>query len=464
MKLINLKNILGINLLLLRRTFRVITAFAGITPKRLLTIILILLLPFRAEAIIIIRDSEIESIIKDAINPIAKVANIGNIGIILIQNEEINAFTGGGNEIFVHSGLISQFPDIEVFKGVMAHEMGHIIGHHNSRQMQNLANQSKIAMTSIAIGLAAGVASSDPTVMVAGTIAGMDMVEKSMLRYSRTYESSADQAAFKLLEKSGNSAIGLQKLLHHFQSENRGIGMNKYLMTHPLFNERLDAVAGFLQTSRYKNSTSAASLQKRFERASYKLLAFTTSQPKLILSKTSLIKNPELRLYVEAICHLRLTDFKHSIETIDRLIAINPNDPYYNELKGQILFEFGKKESIGYFEKAVNLVPNDSLMRMNAAIVAWNIYRNQPEKLSKYLNYIKIIQQKEPESITPYYYLSMYYGALKNETFSRLYLAIYYDKQDHPQAKTLARSAVAGLKPETPEWYWAKDIIEREVE
>jgi predicted Zn-dependent protease len=98
----------------------------------------------------------------------------------------------------------------------------------------------------VALGIASAVASANPEAIAAGAIGGMDMAEKTLLKYSRTYESSADQAAFKLLEKSGNSAVGLQKLLQYFMVENRAYDIDKYLLTHPISNERLSTVNQFL--------------------------------------------------------------------------------------------------------------------------------------------------------------------------------------------------------------------------
>ncbi len=422
-----------------------------------------LLTSFSAAAEMIVRDSEVESVIFDTINPVAQAASIGKINIILLQNDEVNAFTPGGNEVFIHTGLITHFPDPDVLRGVVAHEIGHIMGHHNSRQMENVSNQSKLSLASLAIGLGAAMASGDPRALLAGGLGGLDVAEKSLLKYSRTYESSADQAAFKLLEKSGNSALGLQKLMQHFLSETRSNNANKYLLTHPLSSERLETVNNFLLSSHYKTSTNSNILKRRFERIAYKLFAFTNPSPEAVLQKISGLKDQELALYTKAICYMRLGNQQKSIEAVDGLLKTHADDPYYNELKGQILFEFGKKESIGYFVTASNLVPNDALMKLNVAVVALNVYRDRPAELAKFIHYLKFVQQKEPESLAAYYYLSIYYETMSNPPLAQIYLALYYDKQENKMGRPLAKSALKALKAETPEWYWAKDIIEKDL-
>lgn len=434
-----------------------------INLKNILAISLFILVSCNAKAESVIRDSEIEAVIKEAVDPISRAADRRGLKVILLQNNEINAFTTGANEIFVNSGLIANFPDPDVFKGVMAHEMGHILGHHVARRSGDIANLQKKALAGVALGVVGAIASGNPEVLAAGAIGSSDMASKSFFKYSRTYESSADQAAYKLLEDSGNSAIGMKKLFEYFLAESRGKNMDPYLLTHPVSSERLYSTNSFIEGSKYKNSTSSASLKHKFERVSYKLLAFTHSQPELILSKLSLIDDPDIKLYVKAICNMRLSKYEESIAAIDALLVKSPTDPYYNELKGEILFSFGKKEAISYFEKASSLVPNDALMKFNTAIVALNVYRyDNKAKLAAYIPHIKSMKIAEPDTLLPHYYLAQYYELLDKDHLSKLYLAIFYDRQDIKDAKRFAKAALPGLKQESPEYYWAMDIIDRE--
>lgn len=434
-----------------------------INLKNILAISLIILLPFISKAEGIIRDSEIEQVIKETLDPIIQKSHIKHLRIILLDNPEINAFTSGGKEIYVNSGLIANMPDPDVFKGVMAHEIGHIQGHHVARQLVNLDNLHKKSLGTLALGLIGAIAANDPQILAVSALGTGDLTEKSFLKYSRTYEASADQAAYKLLEESGNSAIGMKTLFEFFMHESSGKKFNKYLLSHPISGERLKNTENFIAQSKYKKSTSSAKLQKKFKRISAKLLAFTHTEPELLLQKSASIQDNEIKQYLKAICNMRLGKYADSIKATNYLLSKNPQDPYYNELKGEILLSFGRKESLEYFDKAVSLVPNDNLMKMNLAIVALNVYRNDPKSnLEKYIPYIKSMQLKEPGALAPYYYLAQYYGLLSEPSLSKLYLAIYYDKQDMREAKRFAKASIKGLKVDTPEYYWAKDIIDRE--
>ena len=431
---------------------------------KLIIIITTLLYVTKSYAETMVRDSEMENIIIEAINPIVKVSGAtGKINLYFIQSPAINAFTPGSNDIYLYTGLIARFHDVDMIKGVVAHELGHIVGHHNSRMTSNVETQQKAGLAGIAIGLAGAIASGNPNALIAGAIGGSDYATTNILKYSRTFESSADQAAFQSLEKSGNSAIGMKEMFDFFIKEQRGGHPDPYSLTHPLSMERMNALNNFMANSKYKHSTSSQSLEARYERMSYKIFAFTETTEEALL-EASKVKNKSIALYMQAVAYMRMGNMKAALAAIDPLVINAPNDPYYNELKGQILFEFGKPESLEYFIKASNLIPNDALLKMNVAIVALNVYQKNPEKLKTFIPYLKFVQDKDSKSPTPYYYLSLYYEALGQEGLRQIYLALYYDKQGDKQAKILAKSAMRILPKDTPEWYWAQDIVEREKE
>jgi len=414
------------------------------------------------QATTMVRDSEMENVIIEAISPIVKASGAsGKINLLFIQDPQINAFTPGGNDIYLNTGLISKFHDVDMVKCVVAHELGHIIGHHASRLTSDMENQQKAALGGVAIGLAAALASSNLDALMAGAIGGSDYATTNILKYSRAFESSADQSAFQSLEKSGNSAVGMKELFNYFIKEQRGGTSDPYSLTHPLSTERMASLNNFLSRSKYKHSTSSKSLEARYERMSYKIFAFTET-PEVALMEAKRVKNNAIALYMKAVAYMKLGNMNEALLAINILLKSAPKDPYYNELKGQILFESGKPEALGFFVKASSLLPHDALMKMNVAVVALNVHQKNPNTLQGFIPYLKFVQTKEPASVTPYYYLSLYYEAMGREDLRQVYLALYYDKQGDPKGKTLAKSALRILTKDTPEWYWAQDIVERE--
>ena len=72
--------------------------------------------------------------------------------------------------------------------------------------------------------------------------------------------------------------------------------------------------------------------------------------------------------YARTIALYRLPDLPAALEGIDALIAEYPDDPYFHELKGQMLFENGHiEEAIAPYRKAVELRPDAPLLRVGLA-------------------------------------------------------------------------------------------------
>lgn len=412
-------------------------------------------MPLQSMATSIIRDSEIENAINKVIAPLIKVSGIRNLKMHILSDNTINAFTGGGNEIFVNSGLISTFPDADLFRGVIAHEMGHVMGHHVLRQIDNIENQQIVAASAMAIGLAGALAGS-PEVAIGAMAAGMNYADSTILQSSRVFESSADQAALKLLEKSGNTSIGLLKLLTYLENNSNNLFTNPYEMTHPLSTDRINTVSSFVVTSKFKTSQTSPKTMHDFTRAAFKLYAFTTPLKASIRHSGS----EEIDNYVMAIIAMRQGKLAEAINHIDKLLASKPEDPYYHELKGQTLFAFGKKESLASYQKAIELLPLDALLKISRAAVILNIDGKNQAHFTQIINDLKFAQRKEPDNIMPYYFLSIVYDKLGDSALSSLNHAIFFFKQGNlKDAKMMARIAVKYLPQGTPDWYKANDII-----
>lgn len=407
----------------------------------------------------IIKDSEIDETIDLIAKPLFKAARLNNTKVYIIKDDSLNAFTDG-TDIYINSGMISQFNDIDVIRGVIAHETGHIVGKHMTRKDENIANYSKTSLSTMALGLAIAMSSGNADLLTPISLGGAHFAERSFLAYSRTFESSADQTALKLLEQNKYSSCGMIQFFDYMNRQHNNNLINPYDQTHPTSRERLAVLKNFYQHAKYSNAANSPQLKYRFARVQAKLLAFTVTDPNRLLKMIDPKLDAEINDYIKAICYFRIGDLDKSLHHINTLIKLLPRDPYYHELKGQILFEFGKEEALSSYITALNIRPNDMLIKFSKAIIGITIYINQPQKMDEYCKDLSLIIKDEPDNLTARYYLSIYYERSGKKAEGLLQSATIALKSSNiKRAKNMARAAIKDFAPDTPNWYKANDII-----
>src|ERR1700688_932944 len=110
-----------------------------------------------AQALPIIRDAEIEQLLRDYTQPILRVAGLGqrNIRAVIINDRGFNAFVSDAKRIFVNAGALMDAETPNQIIGVLAHETGHIAGGHLSKLRAELANAQTASILAMLLGLGA---------------------------------------------------------------------------------------------------------------------------------------------------------------------------------------------------------------------------------------------------------------------------------------------------------------------
>ncbi len=403
-----------------------------------------------------IRDSEIEEVIDVVISPLKEAANLKKLRIYLLDDITPNAFTIGGDTIFVNSGLIIHFPDPDILRGVIAHEIGHILGHHIIRRAGIIDNYTLMAMATGAVGLAASSGNADSALAI--MLAGLHISDRSIKAYSRAFESSADQAALKLLEHSRHSAIGMIKFFEKMDTNSRYLLVNPYEQTHPLSQQRLNLLRARNNVSKYNNSQNNREIIYQFQRIAIKLAAYTDNIN--LLPKNYINNSNELSNYAKSIVNFKAGKFNNALKYVNNLLDTKTDDPYYHELKGQILFESSKTGALKHYNLALKIKPNDILLLLGRAIIGVEYNKNQPSKLDAFYQDLTKIMRQEPDNLLALYYIAVYYEKKGLIGKSRLNSAIIASKlNQHETAKMLVLEALKYIKPQSPDWYKANDII-----
>ena len=295
----------------------------------------------------LIRDAEIEQLMRDYTAPILKAAGLGNqnIKVVIIDDNSFNAFVMDAHRIFVNTGALKQATTPNQMIGVFAHETGHIVGGHLSKMRQELANVQTAMIVGMLLGAAAMVAGHGNTGMgnVGGAIftAPQALGMSTLLSYQRAQEELADRAGVRFLTMTGQSAKGMYDTFKKFADDSlfSAHGANPYAQNHPMPQERMDALATLVH-NQYWDKKDPPELQFRHDMMRAKLWGFT-ERPNVVLAHYPMTDTSLPARYARAISAYRFAGLQVSLPQIDGLIAAMPNNPYFYELKGQALLEGG---------------------------------------------------------------------------------------------------------------------------
>src|SRR5215471_5498745 len=344
-----------------------------------------------------IRDTEIEADIQAMMAPIWKVAGLdpNALHIYLIQDKQLNSFVAGGQNEFINTGLILRAKTPNQLIGVLAHETGHIAGGHLTRFQEAARNASIEGIIAMVVGAAASVLGRNGAAM----LGAQGVAERSFMQYSITQEASADHAAMTFLDASGQSARGLLQFFQILQGEEllAGIREDPYLRTHPLTAERVEYVRNHVEHSRFSDARDPPANIDMLKRIKVKLGAFI-SPPSTTLAAYPEKDQSVLARYARAIAYYRIPKLDKALPIIDGLIRDFPQDPYYRELKGQMLFENGRiTEAVQPYEEAVRLAPAAPLLRISLAQVY--VESNDPKMNKRAIAYLNDAMRSEDKEV-----------------------------------------------------------------
>lgn len=375
-------------------------------------------------ALNIISDEETETVIKQLVAPVVKAAGFqpDQINFYIVLDPQINAFVYGGNNIFLNTGLIALFNDPDVIRGVVSHELGHIVGSHAIRQREQMKELMPQAIATGMLGIAAALAGS-PEAGAATMLGGGHTVERSMLRNSRENESSADQVAIRTLHESHHTNRGLLKLLNYFLTNNKTGDISPYALTHPVSIQRIDAI----KNSNMQHSDDYPATEeekKKYSLVVAKLRGFIDPVDDVINRKETDL-DTEARQYELSIAYYRKANIAKSLSYIDQLITNYPTNPYFYELKGQFLFDNGQATAaVDSYKKALEILPQSGLIKIEYATALINASTgNMKEQLNKAVSVLQSATVRQNDNPTLYRNLGIAYGKLGNYAQSNIMLA-----------------------------------------
>ncbi len=356
--------------------------------------------PGHAKPLRLIRDAEVESIIRAYATPLFQAAGLSAqaIDVYLVNDSDLNAFVLPGLDMFIHTGLLIRAETPFQVIGVIAHETGHLAAGHTATRGDRLRRANRGVIVSYVLGLAAAIASGRPEFGMAVISGGQDIALKGLLSYTRAQESAADQAAVRLLNGTGQSPRGLLEFLRILGDQEVLLSSNQdpYLRSHPLTQERISFLREQVRLSPYDAAQADPGLVALHARLRAKLIGFLEPRDRVLRRYPPEDRSLPAR-YARAIARYRDADLDAALSQIGALIAEYPDDPYFHELKGQMLFENGRiAEALPAYETAVGLLPGAPQLRLGLAQV--QLEANDPNLNAKALGHLAEVLRQEPDN------------------------------------------------------------------
>ena len=424
----------------------------------------------RGQTLSIIRDTEIEQLLRDYSAPIFRAAGISSSApdIVLINDRSFNAFVASSRRIFLHIGVLMEAETPNEVIGVLAHETGHIAGGHLARLRQELATAQIISVIGALAGGAAvaGAAASrgavgNSGVGAAGAIGGgMEVARRSLLAYQRSEEQAADRAAVRFLDATGQSSRGMLRTFERFAESGlfTSRALDPYQLSHPLPQERIAQLQTLARESPHYARRDPAALQMRHDLARAKLFGFIDRAEGVGRRYPARDVSVPAR-YARAIAAHRSGRMQEALSAISALIGEQPGNPHFHELRGQILLESGQAAAaIEPLRRAAQARPNSGLIR--AMLGRALLHGGSPGLLDEAVRELSFAAHREKELSAPHRDLAAAYARRGNIGMAELSAAqAALIDGDLVAAQTQATRALQKLPKGSPGALRADDIV-----
>ena len=407
-----------------------------------------------------LRDSETELLFRDISAPLITAAGLDPkaTNVVLLNDPEINAFVATGQTVYLQSGLLVAAGNVNQVQGVIAHELGHVAGGHSIRIQGGASESTGISIATLVLGalaMAAGAGDAGMGIMMAGQRAALGR----FLAFSRTQESSADLAGARYLAAAGISGKGSIDFFKTLQNQEFRLAVaekDSYDRTHPLSSERINALREVYQKDPAWNRPPDPALEARFQRVKAKLIGFVDPKRATILYPESDKSVPAH--YARAYAYHVGAYPDKALSEAEALLRTSPQDPFFLELKGQILLESGKPaEAIAPLREAAERANNHPLIAsmLGHALIS----TEKRENLAEAKKVLKEAVNRDNQNPVAWYQLGIIYDREGDASRAALATAERSNLEGKPRlALASAEMALKGIPVGTPDYLRAQDI------
>ncbi|MBU7579116.1 MAG: M48 family metalloprotease [Porphyrobacter sp.] len=411
----------------------------------------------------ILRDAETEQFLRDLAAPLIEASELepGNVELVLINDNSINAFVAGGQVIYVHTGLLNAAETANEVQGVLAHELGHITAGHVVRFNERTKAANGISILSLLLGVGAALAGAGEAGM--GIIAaGQQAALGTFLAFNRNQEAATDLAGARYLSGAGISGKGMIAFFERLRGNEIRAGYSQadesaYGRTHPLTGDRIQVLRDLLAQDRAWNAVPDPDLQERLVRVRAKLYGYL-NQPARTLANYPARDTSIAAHYARAYAYHKDARVDLALAEADALLEREPDNPWFLELKGQVLLESGRpRDALVPLRRATELTRAHPLIAgmLGHALIATEDKANFAEAE----NVLRASVQRDRYNPFAWYQLGVVYEARGDIPRARLASAEQQVMNRlYPQALANAQAAEAYLPYGSADWIRAQDV------
>ena len=419
----------------------------------------------------VLRDAETEAMLHDMALPLIVAAGLDphNVQVILVNDPDVNAFTAGGQTVFINSGLINAADNAEQVQGVIAHELGHVVGGH-AIDTRGQASATRITVLSLLLAAAAAAAGAGDAAMGV-FMAGQQAALGHMIAYTRGEEEQADTYGAQFLSKAGISGRGSVEFFHKLLNLENRFGMTRdaddqFYSDHPMTDDRIQTLQDVYQKDPAWKKPADPALEDRFQRVKAKLFGYLAEPADTFQTYPDFLTGLPAH-YARAYAFHKQGFLDKATAEADTLLAAEPDNPYFLELKGQMLLEAGHpEEAIPSLRRATALTGNQPLIAttFGHALIAADdasgegLVPSAPH-FAEAQRVLKAAVARDRENPFAWYQLGVVYAANGDIPRARLASAEQQELEGHlSEALSSATAAQAGLPPGSADGLRAQDI------
>ena len=408
----------------------------------------------------VLRDAETEALFADMSVGIVKAAGLNprDMKIVLINDDSINAFVVGGQVVYIHSGLIQAADSAEEVQGVIAHEVGHIADGHvisGEAAMKPAMNMTLLSMVLGLAAMAAGAGEAGMGIMGLGQQAALG----KYLAFNRVQEATADASAIRYLAGAGVSGRGMLSFFRKLQKQEyryRG-QIDPFMQSHPLSGERIANLSADVKAAPAFANKPDAALEDRFRRVKAKLAGYVNAPGNTLAAFPESDRSVYAR-YARAYAYHKGGFPDKADAEAQALVVAQPDNPYFQEVKGQILLEAGRpREALGPLRLATEGSRSNPLIAttLGHALIATEDKANIPEAI----RVLRVATQRDDDNPWAWMQLGTAYERSGDEARAALATAERAQMTGDPRiAVASAKYALANIPANTPDWIRAQDI------